>query len=63
MISGYILNKMFYQLFMHWSQDVRNLFHLLLVFKIAKHDTIENPEINFKKNKDFFDKLDKMNRC
>lgn len=33
-INNFIINKVFYKLFLHWSQDVRNIFHLLLIFKI-----------------------------
>jgi len=36
MINNYILNKVFFQLFMHWCQDVRNIFHLLLFFKVLE---------------------------
>lgn len=44
-LNHYIINHVFNQLFMHWSVQVRDLFHLLLVFKISKN-MIENPEIN-----------------
>ena len=42
-INHYIINYVFNQLFMHWNQQVRNLFHLLLCFKISKAQ-INNPE-------------------
>jgi len=41
-LNHYILNHVFNPLFMHWSQQVRSLFHLLLNFKIAKTQ-INNP--------------------
>lgn len=55
-INHYILNKVFYQLFMHWSQDVRSIFHLLLIYKVFEYEAMENPEINFKKPKIDFEK-------
>lgn len=36
---------------MHWSEDVRKIFHLLLVYKVFKFESAENPEMNFRKTK------------
>lgn len=44
MINTYFINKVFFQLFLHWSQQVRNIFHLLVVFKIGLYQAEENPE-------------------
>jgi hypothetical protein len=53
-LNHYIVNHVFNQLFMHWSKQVRDLFHLLLHFKIAKSQT-DNPEINPKHSLTSFD--------
>ena len=47
-LNHYIVNYVFNQLFMHWSQQVRDLFHLLLVFRISKCQVMNNPEISAK---------------
>ena len=44
-LNHYIVGHVFNQLFMHWNQSVRNLFHLLIVFRISKN-MVNNPESN-----------------
>lgn len=46
-LNQYILNKIFHQLFLHWCQNVRRTFHLLLYFKIMNNSQAlneNNPE-------------------
>jgi len=50
-LNNYLINKVFNQLFMHWSEDVRKILHLLLVYKVFKFESAENPEMNFRKTK------------
>lgn len=44
-LNKFILSKVFYKLFLHWSQDVRSIFHMLLIFKVYDKDPDchENP--------------------
>lgn len=51
-LNHYILTRVVYKLFLHWSQDVRSTFHLLVIFKICQPEQQENPELPPKKQKD-----------
>jgi len=50
-LNHYINYRVFNQLFMHWSQNVRNIFHFLLIFRISNYQSYENPELPGKNNK------------
>lgn len=43
-LNHYLTSHVFNQLFMHWSYQVRNIFHLLLRFKVSQFCKPENPE-------------------
>lgn len=34
-LCGYLLKKVFFKLFFHWSLNVRNVFYHLLIYKIS----------------------------
>lgn len=42
-LNNFIIYHVFNQLFLHWNLPVRNIFHLLLIFKIGRFK-FENPE-------------------
>ena len=51
-LNHYILSRVVYKLFLHWSQDVRSTFHLLVIFRICQAEHQENPELQPKRQKD-----------
>jgi len=34
-LCAYLLKKVFFKLFFHWSLNVRNVFHHLLIYRIS----------------------------
>lgn len=47
-LNHYIICHVFNSLFMHWSQPVRNIFHLLVAHRIEKFKENDNPEQVYK---------------
>ena len=43
-MSLYLLGKVFFKLYMHWSNAVRNTFYHILILKIGRSSDIFNPE-------------------
>ncbi len=44
-LNHYITCHVFNLLFMHWSEPVRNIFHLLVAHRISKFKEHDNPEL------------------
>lgn len=41
-LSLYLMNKMFFRFFFHWSYNLREMFHMLVFIKIGRFDLVRN---------------------